>query len=170
MGFRIALALALLGAAFQPSRSLAADAPKPETAAAPVHRVFMPNDLQWVNAAPSLPPGARVAILEGNPDDSGLFTMRLLLPAGYAVPPHWYPADENMTVISGEISMATGETFDSSKGHELTAGAFSLMPAGLKHYAWTTTGAVIQVHAMGPWGITYVNPEDDPRIQKTPPK
>src|SRR5690242_16377020 len=133
MGSRIALALALLGLA--PVPAFAADGP-PRIAPAPVHRVFMPNDLKWENAAPSLPPGARVAVLQGDPDGTGLFTMRLLLPAGYAVPPHWYSSDESMTVISGEISIATGEKFDSSKGQELQAGAFSLMPAGVKHYAW----------------------------------
>lgn len=160
MGFRIALALALAGGAFQTTPSLAADAPKTEAA---VHRILNPNDLKWVNAPPSLPAGAKMAILHGDPADSGLFAIRILLPAGYAVQPHWHPADENMTVLSGEISMGVGEKFDASKGHALTAGAFSLMPAGLRHYVWSTTGAVIQVHAMGPWGINYVNPADDPR-------
>jgi len=160
MALRAALALVLLCGALPSTGSFAADAAKP---AAPVHRVLLPNDLKWVDAPPSLPGGAKIAVLQGDPAASGLFSMRLLLPAGYAVQPHWHPADENLTVISGEISMAVGEKFDTSKGHALPAGSFSTMPAGLRHYAWTTTGAVIQVYAMGPWGITYVHPEDDPR-------
>jgi quercetin dioxygenase-like cupin family protein len=132
-------------------------------AATPEHRIILPGDLKWVAAPPSLPAGAKVAVLYGDPNAAGPFAMRILIPAGYAVPPHWHPADENVTVISGEFIMGVGEKQDSSKAHTLPAGAVSIMPAGVRHYAWSTLGAVIQVNAIRPWGITYVDPQDDPR-------
>ena len=92
--------------------------------------------------------------------------MRVRLPAGYKVPPHFHPADENITVLSGTFSMGMGDTWEDAKMRALPAGSFSIISSGMHHFAGTRTGAVIQVHAMGPWGITYVNPKDDPRNAK----
>ena len=132
-------------------------------AATPQHRIILPTDLKWVAAPPSLPAGAKMAVLYGDPSATGPFGMRVLIPAGYTVPPHWHPADENVTVISGELIMGVGEKLDPAKAHTLTTGAVSIMPAGLKHFALSKLGAVIQINAIGPWGITYVDPADDPR-------
>jgi len=127
------------------------------------HVVLGPADLKWQPAPPALPPGAQVAMLEGDPTAAGPFTMRVKIPANYQVPPHWHPADEHVTVISGSFHVAMGDHFDKSNGKEAPAGGFALMPAGTHHFAWTTEETVIQVHATGPWAINYVNPADDPR-------
>ena len=37
-------------------------------------------------------------------DDEGPFTMRVLLPDGYSIPPHIHPAVEHITVISGTFN------------------------------------------------------------------
>lgn len=138
------------------------------TSAAPVmeHRSFTPADMKWSDPPPGLPKGSKMMVLEGNPAEPGPFTMRAWLPDGYKVMPHWHPSVEHVTVISGTFYMAMGESWDESKGHALPAGSFSYMPAGMKHYAWSKGETVIQVHGVGPWGITYVNPSDDPRNQK----
>lgn len=153
--------------------ALAGDAPAggktaEASAATPAmeHRFFTPSDVKWMDGPPSLPKGAKVAVLEGDPAAPGPFTMRLWVPAGYKIPPHWHPALEHVTVVSGSFYMALGETWDESKGHEMPAGSFGYMPVGVKHYAWSKVEAVVQVHGIGPWGITYVNPSDDPRNQK----
>jgi len=159
---RILVAMACVGSIAIAAIAPAEDAVKAK-APASEHKIILPTDLKWVEAPPSLPRGARMAVLYGDPNAAGPFAMRILIPAGYAVQPHWHPADENVTVISGEFIMAVGERWVESKGHALPAGAVSIMPAGMRHYAWSTLGAVIQVNAIGPWGITYVNPEDDPR-------
>jgi quercetin dioxygenase-like cupin family protein len=140
----------------------------PAQAATPAadHRTFLPGDFKWVDAPPGLPKGAKMAVIHGDPSAPGLFAMRAMLPAGYKVPPHFHPADENVTVISGEFYMGMGDTWDESKGHALPPGAVSIMPAGAHHFAWSKVETVIQIHAMGPWGITYLNPQDDPRNMK----
>jgi len=127
------------------------------------HIMVMPGEEQWVDAPASLPAGAKVAIIEGNPKAEGLFTMRLKLPAGYEIKPHWHGTDEHITVIEGTFHMGLGESFDKDKGRSIPAGGFAVMATGTRHYAFTTSGCTVQLHGMGPWVITYVNAEDDPR-------
>ena len=79
------------------------------------HTILTADDVKWVDAPPSIPPGAKAAILDGDPKKEGVFTMRLKLPAGYKLPPHWHPGDERVTVISGCFELGLGEKFDTSK-------------------------------------------------------
>ena len=59
--------------------------------------------------------------------------------------------------------MGAGDKFDTSKGEPLQAGAIAIMPAKSPHYVWTSGETVVQLHGTGPWGITYLNPAEDPR-------
>lgn len=130
------------------------------------HIMVMPTDIKWSDAPPSLPPGARVSVIEGDPSKEGLFTMRIKLPANYRIQPHSHPADEHITVIDGSFYMGMGEKFDEKTAREIPAGGFAVMNTGTRHYAFTKREAVIQLHGTGPWGINYVNPADDPRNKK----
>ena len=139
-------------------------APRPQARATTPHHVFvLPERIEWKPAPAALPPGAEAAVIEGDPTRPGLFTMRLRFPDGYRIKPHYHAADEHATVISGTLVMGLGDTWDESKGTPLPAGAFSVMAAGTRHFAWVRGETVIQVHAMGPWKVTYVDPADDPR-------
>ncbi len=122
-----------------------------------------PQDIQWGAAPPVLPEGAEAAVLFGDPTKEGLFVLRLKMPAGYAIPPHTHPVDEAVTVISGSFQLGMGETADQAGATPLPAGSFFLMPPGMAHFAYTDEETVVQVSTNGPWGITYVNPDDDPR-------
>lgn len=144
----------------------AAATPAQAAATAGEHRAFLPGDFKWVDAPAGMPKGAKMAVIHGDPSAPGIFAIRAMMPAGYKVPPHFHPADENVTIISGELYVGMGDTWDETKGHALPVGAVAVMPVGMKHFAWTKVETVIQIHAMGPWGITYVNPQDDPRNAK----
>lgn len=96
----------------------------------------------------------------------GPFTVRMQAPAGYKIPPHTHPTAENLTVISGTFNIGTGDKFDEAAGKALETGGFVVLPAGMKHYAWSTTETVLQIHGKGPFEIKYVNPADDPRNAK----
>jgi quercetin dioxygenase-like cupin family protein len=133
--------------------------------AASAHVMVTPADVQWADGPGSVPPGAKFAVVEGDPKNAALFTMRLKLPAKYRIPAHWHPADEHVTVLSGLFHMGMGDRLDATKGKRLGVGSFAVMPARLQHYAWTDEETIIQLHGMGPWGINYVNPADDPRKQ-----
>ena len=125
-----------------------------------------PANLKWGPAPPSLPRGARVTVLAGNPEKEGIFTIRLKFPPGYAVPPHSHPADEYVTVISGQLSLGMGARMHRARAANLVAGGFVHAPARKNHYAFTRSGAVVQVTSQGPFAVTYVNPADDPRRHK----
>jgi hypothetical protein len=127
------------------------------------HGLFTPGDIKWMDAPPSLPPGAKLAVLEGNPSEEGFFTMRLQMPDGYKIPPHWHSGVEHVTVISGTFNLGMGDKFDEKAGTVMPAGTFGFLPPQMKHFAWASGETVIQLHGVGPWTITYVNASDDPR-------
>ncbi|HEX2896449.1 MAG TPA: cupin domain-containing protein, partial [candidate division Zixibacteria bacterium] len=136
----------------------------------PAHVMMTDADLTWTEGPKSLPAGAKMAVLEGDPTKAGLFTLRFKLPANYKVPAHWHPADEHVTVLAGSFSMGLGEKFDEKALKELPIAGFAVMPTGVRHFAWSKDGATIQLHGMGPWGINYVNSADDPRTMTSSEK
>ncbi|HEY3245279.1 MAG TPA: cupin domain-containing protein [Phycisphaerae bacterium] len=126
------------------------------------HVMVKPSDLKWVDV-PSLPPGAKIAVIEGPPTEAVPFTFRLKFPAGYKIPAHSHPAIEHVTVISGAFNLGTGDKFDETKTKPLPAGSVAIMQPKTNHFGWMKQETIVQVHGVGPWGVTYVNPADDPR-------
>lgn len=133
------------------------------TAIAEDRGIFTPADIKWKDGPDSLPKGAKIAVLEGNPALAGPFTIRLKFPADYRIPPHWHPVIEHITVLSGTFYVGMGDHFDKKAAVRLPTGSFAYMMPEMHHFAFTQEPAVLQLHGMGPWGITYVNPKDDPR-------
>ena len=128
--------------------------------------VVVPAGTDKFGPAPEiLPPGATLAVLEGNPMHPGTYTMRLAMPNGYTIPPHFHPSDEHVTVVKGTFLVGMGATIDASKFVALPAGSFGMLPPGMQHYARARGVTVIQLHGTGPWSLTYVNPADDPRVK-----
>ena len=119
-------------------------------------------ELKWGPAPAIFPAGAQMAVLQGNPGGSELFTVRLRLPNGYKIPPHVHPTDEHVTVISGTFLVGMGKTFDAAHTMQLKAGGFVTAPAHEAHYAMAKGPTIVQVHALGPFAMTYVNPADTP--------
>jgi len=128
------------------------------------HVIVTPDQIKWGPAPPTLPTGAEMAVLSGDPSKAGAaFTIRVKIPDGYKVPPHWHPTDENVNVVEGTLMVGMGNKFDESKGTELPAGSYVLMPKRVRHFAWAKGETIIDVYGAGPFAITYVNPSDDPR-------
>ncbi len=123
-------------------------------------------ELQWKDGPGSLPAGARFAVLEGDPAKEGLFTMRLQLPDGFRIPPHFHSGVEHITVISGTFNVGMGEQFDRAAAKRMPTGTFGYWPAGMRHFAFAEGQTVLQLHGQGPWTITYVTAADDPRGKK----
>jgi quercetin dioxygenase-like cupin family protein len=144
---------------------LAALVVAPVLAQPPGHVVAMPDTLKWVE--PATLPGARMAVVHGDPSKDGLFVYRLKMPARYKIPPHFHKASENVTVLAGTFSIGLGEKFDQGSGQELPVGGFVAIPPKHPHYAWAgAQETVVQVHGVGPTDLTFVNPADDPRKKK----
>ncbi len=123
--------------------------------------------LKWGPQPPSLPAGAQLAVVSGDPGKSEPYVLRAKLPAGYMIPPHTHPTDENVTVISGTFHFAMGDKLDKTKGDVINASGFFRAEASMPHYGWSSEPTEIQVHGIGPFEITYVNPSDDPRNAST---
>jgi quercetin dioxygenase-like cupin family protein len=104
-----------------------------------------------------LPPGVKVAVLEGDPRETGPFTMRLSFPAGTRVEPHFHPGVEHATILSGTVSFGMGPAFAAENLRRMPVGSFIVVPAGLPHFGIVEEDAVIQAHGMGPWQTTYVH-------------
>jgi quercetin dioxygenase-like cupin family protein len=128
--------------------------------------LFLADTIKWQEGPPSLPKGAMVAVLEGDPGKEGPFLLRLKLPDGYRVPPHTHPKAERVTVLSGTLYIGMGDKFDEKAGKAMAAGSYGHWPAGMKHFGWAKGETVIQLHGTGPWSIQYLKPDDDPRNQK----
>ena len=119
-------------------------------------------EVKWGAPPPVLPKGAQFAVISGDPTKSGQFVIRLKVPAGYRIAPHWHPTDEHVTVISGTFALGMGEKFNAAGMKVLPAGGYGLLPAEMRHYAMAKTAAVVQIHGTGPFVLNYVNPADDP--------
>lgn len=127
------------------------------------HIVLKPADVKWGEGPPSLPKGALFVVVSGDPGKPGPFTIRLKVPAGYKIAPHWHPTDENVTVLSGTFAVGMGDKADMAALQDLPAGSYARMPAEMRHYAMARTAVVVEVYGLGPFALNYVNPADDPR-------
>lgn len=122
-----------------------------------------PAELKWMDAPPGLPAGAQMAVVSGDPGKAGKFTVRLRMPSNYAVRPHWHPTDEKVTLVSGKIAYGMSDQLNRAAATALDAGQSIVMKAKMNHWVFTGDGAELEISAMGPFKITYVNPADDPR-------
>ncbi|GAB3389677.1 cupin domain-containing protein [Lysobacter fragariae] len=148
----------LLLAALLPTLTLAADPAAPMAN----HVMVKAATLQWGDAPPSLPPGAQAAVLSGDPGKEGPFTLRLKAPAGYRIPKHWHPTDEHVTVLEGDATLSMDEGAQ-AHSENFGPGDYVVLPAHMHHAASTKGGMIVQVQAMGPFEINYIDPKDDPR-------
>lgn len=128
--------------------------------------IYENGEVEWKDGPPSFEAGAQYAILEGNPAEEGYFNMRLKLPDGFQISPHWHPNFERITVISGNFLLGHGEKVDRSTAQRLGPGSYASLPKEMVHYAIADGETVVQLATMGPWKINYVNPQDDPRNRK----
>jgi ketosteroid isomerase-like protein len=126
------------------------------------HVMMESASIKWSDPPPSLPPGSKIAVISGDPSKAGPFVVRAQVPAGYRVPPHWHPGDENLTILSGTVALGMGDTWDDSKLQTVRVGGFVGLPAEMRHFFLARTAATFQVHGMGPFVVNYLNPADDP--------
>jgi quercetin dioxygenase-like cupin family protein len=131
---------------------------------APHAIIVQPDQLTWTAPA-ALKAGAKLAVMEGNPAEAGPFTMRLSLPNGFRIAPHHHSGIEHVTVLKGTFRVGMGDKFDPAALTSLPAGTFAALQPGTRHFAEAQGEKLLQVHGVGPWTLTYVNPADDPRKQ-----
>ena len=159
MTFRKSLAILAVAVVCALGAALAQTSPHP-------HVMQSVAEAKWGPAPPMLPPGAEIAVLSGNPMSSDSYTVRLKFPAGYNIPAHSHPTDENVAVVSGAVYMGMGDKLDRQAGKAVGPGGYFIAPAGVNHYAYTKDPTTIILYGIGPVEFKYVNPADDPRNGK----
>ena len=132
------------------------------------HAFVTPGDVKWGPAPPTLPPGAMFAVLDGDPTKPGPFVVRLKIPDGYRIAPHWHPTDERLTILQGTFRAGMGEAFDEAGLRDFPAGSFISMPKEMRHFAMARGETVVQVQSTGPFVVNYVNAKDDPAKKSAP--
>jgi hypothetical protein len=125
-------------------------------------------EIKWGDAPPDLPKGAQIAVLHGDPSKKGPFTLRLKMPSGYKIAPHWHTQDEQLTILSGTFVLHMGDSMD-APAHPLGPGAFHFLPGKMHHAAEVKAETVLQLHGMGPFDIHYLNPADNPNKAASAP-
>jgi quercetin dioxygenase-like cupin family protein len=126
-------------------------------------RAILAEDVDWKPFA-AFPPEARLAVLVGRPSEPGPYTIRVKVPNGVKLMPHWHPEDRIYTVISGVFYIGLGDKFDADKLEAYPPGAVIVLPGNTSHFHWARSGEyVTQVAAIGPLGLEYVDSKDDPR-------
>src|SRR5437773_8120872 len=131
------------------------------------HVMFNPAEAKWGDPPPVFEKGASFTVVSGNPGEAGVFVVRLKMPAGYKIAPHWHPTDEHVTVVSGTFALGMGDKFDKATMKGLPAGGYAFLPAEMRHFAMATTATTVQVEGPGPFVLNYVNPADDPSKRAT---
>ena len=134
-----------------------------KAAAKPAAAAKAPAELKWGPAPPALPGGAEIAVVKGDPMKAGPFTIHLKMPANYSVPPHWHPFDEKVTLVSGKLAYGMSDRMERLNATPLAEGASITMKAKEHHWVMTADGAEVEVSALGPFVITYVDSNADPR-------
>jgi hypothetical protein len=138
-------------------------------AASPANK-SKPAELKWGDVPPMLPAGAQMAVVSGDPTKAGKFVLRLKMPSNYAVPAHWHPTDEKVTLVEGKLAYGMSDRVDKANAEALAPGGSVTMKAKHHHWVFTGDGATVEVSAMGPFQITYVDPSTDPRGAAAPKK
>lgn len=133
-----------------------------------VFQSILPEDINW-QPFPAFPPAVRLAIVVGHPSEAGPYVIRVKVPAGIKLMPHQHPEDRVYTVMSGVFYIGLGEEFDENKLQVYAPGSVIVLPSSTWHFHWAKSGEyVTQVTAIGPLGLKYLNPADDPRLQHQP--
>jgi ketosteroid isomerase-like protein/quercetin dioxygenase-like cupin family protein len=115
--------------------------------------------LQWGDlVVPGFDPGAKIAVIHGDPAGTGDYTLRLQFPDGYHFPLHWHPKAEHLPVLSGSflLGMGTKEVRGTEKTY--APGDFLYLPAKNTHFGGARGVTVIQLHGIGPFAINLGTP------------
>ena len=127
------------------------------------YRSVLPDEVDW-KPFPAFPASARLAVLAGHPSQEGPYTIRVRLPGGEKLMPHRHREDRIYTVISGVFYVGLGDEFNPDRLQAYPPGAVIMLPRNTSHFHWAKSGEYItQVTAIGPLGLEYVDPNDDPR-------
>lgn len=119
--------------------------------------IFMQKDEVALERS-SGPFDVRSRVLVGNPDEEGIYVMRIEFGSGVTSPPHYHDQDRFITVISGVWGFGRGASGECGETVPMTEGAFVFHPRGAVHYDGSCNGepVTVQIIGMGPVKTTWL--------------
>ncbi|MGY4573684.1 cupin domain-containing protein [Bradyrhizobium sp. USDA 3256] len=121
------------------------------------------ENIEW-KSFPAFPESVRLAVVVGDPKKPAPFVVRVKVPANAKIMPHSHPEDRIYTVISGVFYIGIGDKYDAAALKAYAPGSVIVLPGNTPHFHWAKSGEYVsQVSAIGPLGLSYIDPADDPR-------
>ena len=105
----------------------------------------MQKNIKWQDA-PSIGPGAKSAVIDGDPKSTGLFVMRLMLPPNTTIRAHTHPANENVTILSGTLYFVAGDKPDPKAAKAFGPGSYFSIAQGKPMVAYTKDKQIGRAH------------------------
>jgi quercetin dioxygenase-like cupin family protein len=121
-----------------------------------VQHVVLAKDIQWKPCPPNMPEGCEIAVLEGNPKSSDLFTIRFKISGEFIMPPHTHPKDERVTVLQGKAYVAFGKGATREEAKEFGPGDYYVNARNAIHTVWADSSTIIQITGIGPWAANFI--------------
>jgi quercetin dioxygenase-like cupin family protein len=120
-------------------------------------KIILPGEIKW-NEDTKQTGRVETIVLAGDPQKEGLYTMRVKIPAGTKLLPHWHPENRTAVILSGTFYYSYGDSFNEDKLKEMPPGTFFTEPVKQPHFAYAKKGdVIIQVTGWGPTGTTQLN-------------
>ena len=121
-----------------------------------VQHAVLSAGIDWQPCPPGLPAGCEIAVLEGNPQAAGLFTVRFRVGDNFVMPPHTHPKDERVTIISGQMAVGFGADAAREDAKRFGPGDYYVNARDEIHSVWADTAAELQITGFGPWEANFV--------------
>jgi quercetin dioxygenase-like cupin family protein len=121
-----------------------------------VQHVVKANEIEWAPCPPNLPSGCEIALLDGSPQSTGLFTVRFRATKDFMMPPHTHPKDERVTVLEGRMLVSFGIDGTRENAKQFGPGDYYINARNEIHKVWADTLSIIQISGIGPWESHFV--------------
>jgi len=124
-----------------------------------VTQIAMPVDaIAWRKCPPTLPPACEMAVLEGDPTQARLFTVRFRTGEAFEMRPHWHPRNERVTVLEGKVGVGFGDQRDPEDVTWFGPGDYYVNAKEAHHFVLTDGPVVLQITGIGPWKAHFLEP------------
>jgi mannose-6-phosphate isomerase-like protein (cupin superfamily) len=114
------------------------------------HIAVRVSELAFQPCSANAPGGCEMAVVEGNPDAGGTYTLRFRSATPLHIAPHSHPSSERMTVLEGTVYVGDGGSDDKSKASAFGPGDFYMFAPGAVHSLWTDGPVELQATGVGP--------------------
>lgn len=122
-----------------------------------VQHAIPADEMPWKPCPPNLPSSCQIAVLEGNPRASGMFTVRFRLTGDFVMPAHTHPRDERVTVLKGRVAVAFGADGTREDAKEFGPGDYYVNARDAVHTVWASKSTEIQITGIGPWEAHFID-------------